>query len=170
VLRYEVDEAEPQRLPVSVTRHLYRLVADGQTLQFHAEVVATGQALRTDQLYIDEIELSAKGGNSPRYGLLEVPLPPGADVEATAWGLQIKGLQGEEAGYQPLRRLSYQMGALSYGVPVESLDKVTRVRQLVRFGVRGKFAMPPVRFYRMYQPSDKAFQNEGKAGWQVVVE
>ncbi|MBK9393549.1 MAG: alpha-2-macroglobulin family protein [Uliginosibacterium sp.] len=170
VLRYELDAAEPQRLPVGVQRRLYRLVADGENLQFRVEALPNGAVLSTDQLYIDEVELTPKGEVPPRYGIAEVPLPPGADVEATAWGLQIKGLQGEEEGYQPLRRLAYQMGALSYGVPVEVLDKTVRVRQLVRFGTRGKFNLPPARFYRMYQPTDKAFQNEGKSGWQVVVE
>lgn len=170
VLRYELDAAEPQRLPVGVQRRLYRLVADGENLQFRAEAVPTGTALRTDQLYIDEIELTPKGEVPPRFGLAEVPLPPGAEVEATAWGLQIKGLPGEDAGYQPLRRLAYQMGALSYGVPIERLDKTVRVRQLVRFASRGAFKLPPARFYRMYQPADKAFQNEGKAGWSLVVE
>lgn len=169
ILRYEVDTAEPHRLPVQVERRLYRLVAEGETLQFKVDPVRQGQALKTDELYIDEVELSSTSGQQ-RFGIAEVPLPPGADVEATAWGLQIKGLPGEEAGYQPLRRLAYQMGSLSYGVPVESLDKTVRVRQLVRFGTRGKFSLPPVRFYRMYQPSDKAFQNEGKAGWNIVVE
>lgn len=169
ILRYELDKAEPHRLPVTVTRRLYRLVPDGKTLQFRAEPVPAGQALHSDQLYIDEVELASRGSSPVRYGLLEASLPPGADVEATAWGLEIKGLKGQD-GYQPLRRLTYQTGSLAYGVPVESLDKPVFVRQLVRFGLRGKFNLPPARFYRMYQPGDKAFQNEGKAGWQVVVE
>jgi len=170
IVRYDIDRAEPNRLPVSIMRTLYRLVPDGKALQFRAEPVPAGQALRSDQLYIDEVELTASAGHRLRYGLLEASLPPGADVEATAWGLEIKGLKGQEAGYQPLRRLGYQSGSLSYGVPVESLDKPVVVRQLVRFGLRGKFSLPPARFYRMYQPGEKAFQNEGKSGWQIVVE
>ena len=32
------------------------------------------------------------------------------------------------------------------------------VRHLVRFGQKGSYQVPPMRYWRMYQPQDKAFQ------------
>jgi uncharacterized protein YfaS (alpha-2-macroglobulin family) len=54
-------------------------------------------------------------------------------------------------------------------VPVDSLDEngVT-LRHLLRFSESGRFAVPPARYYRMYQPDAKAYADEGKAGvWEV---
>lgn len=169
LVRFDTETKEAQRLPVTVVRTLYRLVPDTETLHFRAEAVDPTQPLHTDVLYVDEITLTPQDGKTMHYGLIEVPLPPGGDIEATAWGLMIKGLQDEE-GFGPLRRLAFQMGGLSYGVPVEVLEKPLKIRQLVRFGVRGRFVLPPARFFRMYQPTDKAFQNEGKSGWQLSIE
>ena len=101
-----------------------------------------------------------------RYGLVEVPLPPGAEVEATTWGIQIDGLKGEPNegnGAQPFeRKAAYEMGQLSYNQPVPALERPTVLRQLVRFSLPGRFALPPVRYFRMYQPEAKAFQGDGK--------
>ncbi|GAA5167840.1 alpha-2-macroglobulin [Viridibacterium curvum] len=168
VLRYDTDTPEPHRLNVGITRTLYQLVEKGEAMQFQAVPVSPGTALRTDKLYVDEVRLTPRGNTRPRYGLLEVALPPGAEIEGTSWGLQIEGLGGDEAS--SFERPPYQMSSLAYGVPVESLDKPVVLRQLVRFGQRGRFTLPPARFHRMYQPNDKAFQNEGKGSWQLNVE
>ena len=41
-------------------------------------------------------------------------------------------------------------------------ERPTVLRQLVRFSLPGRFALPPVRYFRMYQPEAKAFQGDGK--------
>jgi hypothetical protein len=46
--------------------------------------------------------------------------------------------------------------------PVPALERPTVLRQLVRFSLPGRFALPPVRYFRMYQPEAKAFQGDGK--------
>ncbi len=50
------------------------------------------------------------------------------------------------------------MGELSYHQPVPLLDRPVALRQLVRFALPGTFALPPARYFRMYQPDAKAFE------------
>ncbi|MFU1925458.1 hypothetical protein ACM6PT_50945, partial [Klebsiella pneumoniae] len=53
--------------------------------------------LSSDELYLDEVTLNVPEDTALRYGMLELPLPPGADVERTTWGIKISGLAGHEA-------------------------------------------------------------------------
>ncbi len=75
-------------------------------------------------------------------------------------------------GLQPFQRaVTYEMGMLSYHQPVVSLERPVVLRQLVRFSLPGKFNLPPVRYFRMYQPDAKALQGDGKAaGFPLTVE
>lgn len=176
-VRYRSAEAEKAKLPVTVERRLYRLVAVpaaqaaprpaddrprgnnalvGDAAEFKVEAVGDGD-IRSNELYLEEIRLSPNGGPVPRFGLVEVPLPPGADVERGTWGIRVQGLEGEE-GVIPMERARSQSGELSYAVPVDELSGRRVFRHLVRFGSRGSFVLPPVRFHRMYQPEDKAFE------------
>ena len=42
------------------------------------------------------------------------------------------------------------------------------VRQLLRFAERGRFNLPASRYFRMYQPADKALTEAGQLQqWQV---
>jgi uncharacterized protein YfaS (alpha-2-macroglobulin family) len=50
------------------------------------------------------------------------------------------------------------MGDLSYHQPVPLLDRPVTLRQLVRFALPGTFTLPPARYFRMYQPEQKAYQ------------
>lgn len=188
-VRYRSAESEKAQLPVTIERRLYRLVAmakqaqalptaratgaqltpraaialTGEATEFRAEPV-TDKDIRANELYLEEVKLSAATG-SPRFGLLEVPLPPGADVERATWGIRVRGLEGDEV--QPIERARYQSGELSYAVPVDKLTEPRIVRHLLRFGSRGSFALPPARFQRMYQPEEKAFESSG--GRRVTV-
>ena len=176
-VRYRSAEPQKGSLPVKVGRTLYRLVAQGtekgagtppdaqrsasavlagEPTVFRAEPVADGD-IRSNELYLEEILLeAAPGANAPRYGLLEVPLPPGADVERGTWGIRLRGLDGEETVV--LERARHQPGELAYAVPVDTLAQAQRIRHLIRFGSRGEFVLPPARFQSMYQPEDKAFE------------
>ena len=107
---------------------------------------------------MDEIEISpATEGTVYRYGVLEIPLPPGAEVEPTTWGINVAGLAGDENPVS-LSEPIFTSGRRSYSVPVDELSTTRVFRQLVRFSQRGVFSMPPVRYFRMYQPNDKAFE------------
>jgi uncharacterized protein YfaS (alpha-2-macroglobulin family) len=186
-VRYRSAEPEKGKLPVKVERRLFRLVAvpaakpeaaagqsgerrppgsspAGAAVEFRAEAASDGD-LRANDLYLEEIRLSATAGQPPRYGLIEVPLPPGADVERGTWGIRVRGLDGDAV--VPMERARYQPGELSYSVPVDQLAESRVFRHLLRFGSRGNFVLPPARFQRMYQPEEKAFEALAERRLQV---
>jgi hypothetical protein len=145
---------DPKKKDVSAESQLGRAT-------FKARRLEPGDAIDSNALYVDEITLTPRSGNAYHYGLLDVPLPPGGDVEATSWGVSIDGLPGAKdgaSGPQPFQRVaSYEMGELAYHQPVPLLDRPVTLRQLVRFALPGTFALPPARYFRMYQPDAKAF-------------
>ena len=156
-------------LPVKIERVLFRLdpIAsktdadkDATRGTFAAHPVAPGEALDSNALYVDQVTLTPQGDTALHYGLLEVPLPPGGSVEATTWGVGIAGLPGaDKPDPQPFQRAAaYEMGDLSYHQPVPLLAKPAVLRQLVRFALPGTFQLPPVRYLRMYQPQDQAYE------------
>ncbi|MBS1158426.1 MAG: alpha-2-macroglobulin domain protein [Proteobacteria bacterium] len=171
-VRYRSAAPEKGKLPLKIERQLYRLVAVaapppaaearpasaalvGEATEFKVEAVGDGD-IRSNELYLEEVTLHATAGEPPRYGLLEVPLPPGADVERGTWGIRVRGLDGEEV--VPMERARHQPGELSYAVPVDDLAEHHTFRHLLRFGSRGSFSVPAARFHRMYQPEEKAFE------------
>lgn len=156
------SSAQTDRLPVSIERKLYRLEAGTKAGEYRSIPVQPGDALRTDALYLDSLNL--RGDTAVQYGLLEVPLPPGAEVEVTTWGVQ---LSGEKDGAQPMERASQVAMRSGYAVPFDTLSadalkKGVRVRHLVRFAQKGAFTTPPVRLYSMYQPHRVAVEAKGE--------
>ena len=101
-----------------------------------------------------------------RYGMLEVPLPPGADVERTTWGIKLQGKDGSEP--TALEKARFEPGQLAYAVPVDALSGELRVRHLVRFSQKGQFKLPPVRFKQVYAPQHQAQETKAALG-QVTV-
>jgi len=178
LVSFRSHTSENSRLNITVERRFYKLepldalAADpkkaapaGSQLgraSFTARLVKPGDAIDSNALYVDEVTLTPRAGNAYHYGLLDVPLPPGGDVEATSWGVSIDGLPGLKeggSGPQPFQRAaSYEMGELSYHQPVPLLDRPVTLRQLVRFALPGTFGLPPARYFRMYQPDAKAFE------------
>ncbi|CAD6560025.1 alpha-2-macroglobulin family protein [Paraburkholderia metrosideri] len=178
LVSFRSHTSENSRLNITVERRFYKLepldalAADpkkaapaGSQLgraSFTARLVKPGDAIDSNALYVDEVTLTPRSGNAYHYGLLDVPLPPGGDVEATSWGVSIDGLPGLKeggSGPQPFQRAaSYEMGELSYHQPVPLLDRPVTLRQLVRFALPGTFGLPPARYFRMYQPDAKAFE------------
>jgi len=168
IVEYDTaSEAPATGLEVSLVRRLYRLIPKAEGSGFTAEPVPPGAALSVGALYVDELRLSPAKGVRPRFGLLEVPLPPGADVEPTTWGLEVAGLDSEAVA--PFQRSRFETGQLAYAVPVEALNGPLTVRQLLRFGARGSFHLPPARFFRMYQPVPMALEQRDTP-WQFTVE
>lgn len=170
ILRYDSTAPEASRLPVDVARTLYRLVPAGkEALQFRLEEVRHGTALRSDQLYLDEVRVANKAAQPMRYGLLEVPLPPGGEVENSSWGITLIGLDGDKQP-QALKAQMHEGNALGYQVPMDTVEGTVVSRQLLRFGARGQFAVPGARFWRMYEPSLKAFEKVPATGRALAVE
>lgn len=154
-LSFRSAEAPASQLPVKISRRLLRLVPGDKAFEFKVEELGD-KPISSDDLYLDEVALNSEGSTALRYGMLEVPLPPGADVERTTWGIRISGLGGTEA--TSLERARNEPGDLHYGIPVDSLSGELRFRHLVRFSQKGEFALPPARYLRLYAPQDQALE------------
>ena len=76
-------------------------------------------------------------------------------------------MDGNEAPVS-FSRAQYEEGELSYRVPVPELNGPLTVRQLLRFAERGRFHLPASRYFRMYQPADKALTDEGQSQQWLV--
>ncbi|TBU89501.1 hypothetical protein DNK44_16940 [Pseudomonas dryadis] len=163
---YQSAQAAPSAVPLTLSRRLLRLVPGEEAFTFSVEEVDRDEISSAD-LYLDEVTLTSSAEHPLRYGLLEVPLPPGADVERTTWGIKVSGLAGEEAS--ALERARSEPGQLSYAVPVDSLQGELVLRHLVRFSQKGRFELPPARYLRLYAPGEQALEAE-PALQQVTVE
>jgi len=178
-VQYESASQETGQLAVKIERKLYRMVAadngnngskdsssssgEGaeRTQRFDMSLLADGDAVKSNELYLEEISLTPAGDTRVRYGIVEVPLPPGAEVESTTWGINMgNGEALERARNEPSRG--------GYAVPVESLGQPVAVRHLLRFSQKGKYNLPPARFYSMYAPQNKAFEVTGKSRMVTV--
>ena len=62
-----------------------------------------------------------------------------------------------------LERARFETTPSGYAVPVEDLSGEVTVRHLLRFAQAGRYALPPVRYSRMYQPEQKAFEEKPRA-------
>jgi uncharacterized protein YfaS (alpha-2-macroglobulin family) len=168
MLRYESEENGESTLPVAIERKLYRLnqneFKDGKA-SYTLSPADPAAGLSSQELYLDEIRLSSKQAH--HYGIVEAPLPPGASIERTTWGISLI----EEGGGQalPLDRGNAEEHRDRYGVPVVFLpaDGKIVVRHLLRVGQSGRFTLPPARYYRMYQPDKKAYAKGKTATWVV---
>ena len=166
-LSYQSGQDEQPTLPVTLERKLYRLEPLDDGKGFDAKPVAHDETILSNGLYVDEITLTPSESQPLRFGLLEVPLPPGASVEPSTWGVNISNLGGNA---EPLSfaRDEYSEGDLSYQVPIPELKEPKVVRQLLRFAERGEFNLPASRYFRMYQPGAKAMTDQGQPShWRV---
>lgn len=157
-LIYNSGLQQAKQLPVKVERHLTRLVATDKALQFSVAGVEWSD-IKSDNLYLDEITLTPAANTEFKYGLVEIPLPPGADVEGTSWGLNVRW-DDKSTDATPIVVTPYEAGKMSYRVPIDKLTAPVTISHLVRFSTPGKFALPPVRYWRMYAPNESAFSDE----------
>jgi uncharacterized protein YfaS (alpha-2-macroglobulin family) len=142
--------------PVQITRHLQLLVPGSESLHFQGQDI-TGAKVSGDALYLDEIVIKSSADKPLRYGIVEVPLPPGADVERTTWGIQLTPSGGQQAA--PLEKAQNETGQLLYVVPVDTLSGELHFRHLVRFSQKGQFNLPAVRYRHMYDPAKSALES-----------
>ncbi|NOU00902.1 MAG: alpha-2-macroglobulin family protein [Gallionella sp.] len=160
-VQFESRELEATTLPVQVKRRIYRLVNDAEAASekssYTLELLSTNAVLNTDQVYLDEISLKHTGSSPLRFGIVEVPLPPGSSADRTTWGINVKFPGSQTAA--PLDHARYEQTQQGYSVPVDSLDGTMVIRHLIRAAQTGKFMLPSARYYRMYQPEQKAFED-----------
>ena len=164
-LSFQTQQPPVDPMAVTITRRLSRLVPGDEAFTFKLEPVGT-KPLSSDSLYLDEVILTSKAPKPLRYGMLEVPLPPGADVERTTWGIKLQGKDGTEP--TALEKARFEPGQLAYAVPVDALSGELRLRHLVRFSQKGQFNLPPVRFKQVYAPQHQAQEAKAALG-QVTV-
>ncbi|MBY8936281.1 alpha-2-macroglobulin family protein [Pseudomonas fluorescens] len=164
-LSFQTQQPPVDPMAVTITRRLSRLVPGDEAFTFKLEPVGT-KPLSSDSLYLDEVILTSKAPKPLRYGMLEVPLPPGADVERTTWGIKLQGKEGTEP--TALEKARFEPGQLAYAVPVDALSGELRLRHLVRFSQKGQFNLPPVRFKQVYAPQHQAQEAKAALG-QVTV-
>jgi uncharacterized protein YfaS (alpha-2-macroglobulin family) len=163
-VQYESASQEPAQLAVNIERKLFRMEVkseggsgDGaeRRQQFDLSQLAYDDTVKSNELYLEEVTLTPANGTRVRYGLVEVPLPPGAGVESSTWGISLSnGGDLERARNEPSKG--------GYAVPIELVEQPVVVRHLLRFSQKGKYTLPPARFYSMYAPQNKAFENMGK--------
>ena len=87
---------------------------------------------------------------------MEVPLPPGADVERTTWGISVNKPNPAKQQGQLLEKARNEMGELGYMVPVKELTGTVTFRHLLRFSQKGQFVLPPARYVRSYAPAQQS--------------
>ncbi|WP_395790126.1 alpha-2-macroglobulin family protein [Aquimonas sp.] len=165
---YDSAASPSSELPVQISRRLWKLVPGSSAFEFSLQAVAADAPLQSSALYLDEIELRNTADGALHYGLVEVPLPPGADVERTTWGLNLVAGSGDVAA-PALERARHEPGQLAYALPVDVLVGTASYRHLLRFSQRGEFKLPPARYTRMYQPGQEAWETEPALA-RVVVE
>jgi hypothetical protein len=161
---YDSTENIQRNLPINVTRKIYKVnfaeeegqedISDG--LDLSVSEVALGEPLDSRALYLDEISLEPKV-QSAQFLFLEVPLPPGGEVDGKTWGLDFNDVK---TNFMEPRTTGQGLG---YGISIEKLDGPLKVHQLVRFSSRGQFALPPVKLTKMYRPSERTYEMETKA-------
>ncbi len=129
-LSFQSKQPPVAPMAVTITRRLSRLVPGDEAFEFKLEAVGS-KPLSSDSLYLDEVIVTSKAAKPLRYGMLEVPLPPGADVERTTWGIKLMGKAGTEP--TSLEKARFEPGQLAYAIPVDALSGELRLRHLVRF-------------------------------------
>ena len=189
IAQFDSREPEKSSLPVKVERRIYRLVPDalptpssaskpavnpttGAPVQpvagkagFKLELLGDGAALKTDEVYLDEVVLTRTSGPELNFGIVEVPLPPGTSADRSTWGISLRYPGGKDM--EAMERARYEQTPRGYAVPVDALDGQVVIRHLVRAAQTGKFALPPARYYRMYQPDQKAFEDKPRAFMEI---
>lgn len=151
---------------VEIHHRLMRLVPEEDALTFHLEPVTDGK-VTSDALYLDQVTLTSTGKSTLTWGSVEVALPPGADVESTTWGVQIKS--SNQDGEEPisLAKDNHESGILHYRIPVNRLEGKRTFNHLVRFSQKGDFTLPPVRYQQNYIPQNMAYEMDGISSLQV---
>ncbi|BBB59972.1 putative UPF0192 protein YfaS [Undibacterium sp. KW1] len=189
IAQFDSREPEKSSLPVKVERRIYRLVPEalpapssaskpainpttGAPVQpvagkagFKLELLGDGAALKTDEVYLDEVVLTRTSGPELNFGIVEVPLPPGTSADRSTWGISLRYPGGKDM--EAMERARYEQTPRGYAVPVDALDGQVVIRHLVRAAQTGKFALPPARYYRMYQPDQKAFEDKPRAFMEI---
>ena len=178
-LSYDSFKPEKHSLPIRIERELYRLEKDPEMEESKREIkfmaTALGKTLeaKSSDLYIDEIRITPEGEGAS-FGIIEIPIPPGSRVEEQNLNLNISKIEKRSLARVPMlitpkHKVIFDKENLYYSIPIESLEEPIVLRSFVRFSQRGEFILPRVRFYKMYNPNDKAFADENKPIYKKIL-
>lgn len=189
IAQFDSREPEKTALPVKLERKIYRLIPEeikapsapaskpagtppaapaapvAGKAGFKLELLADGAPLKTDEVYLDEVVLTPNAGTALNFGIVEVALPPGTAADRSTWGINVRFPGGKDM--EVMERARYEQTPRGYAVPVDVLDSPVVIRHLIRAAQTGKFALPPSRYYRMYQPEQKAFEDKPRAFMEI---
>jgi uncharacterized protein YfaS (alpha-2-macroglobulin family) len=146
---YDSPQSPKSTLKIGIQRHLYKVNVEDETNnseQLQVVEVKPGEVIDTRALYVDEVVVTPEF-NKSQFLLLEVPLPPGADVDPTTWGLEFEGITPN------FTQAKSSSSGLGYSVPIEYINEEKSYHQLIRFSSRGQFSLPPIRLFKMYHTS-----------------
>jgi len=88
---YDAAGSEQTSLPIKLTRQLYELVPSSKAGVFDA--VKAGAVFDANALYVDQVTLTpADPSRTWRYGVLQVPVPSGTQLESQRYGFEINDL------------------------------------------------------------------------------
>lgn len=152
-VRFEATAVDAPRASTRIERQLYRVVKRENAYELRS--VPEGQALSTNELYLDEVTV-VPGTAAVEYALVDVPLPPGASVESTTWGVGFRTAGSDEL--TGLERARHETTRSGYAVPVDGIGEPVRFRHLVRFAARGTFGVPRARLTKVYAASGAAVE------------
>ncbi len=156
-----VSEASLNDIPVRLERRLYKLEPGKETFTF-VRTPVSGEDIDSNALYLDEIVLLNEQDSALRYGMVEVSLPPGAEVESTTWGITVRESDKDQKSLA-LDKARYEDAGLGYMIPVDRLQSGETVyRHLLRFSQKGEFTLPPARYLRAYAPQQQSSEYESQ--------
>jgi len=172
VIGYESSEIGKSTLPIQIERRFYRLVREsdtnlsaridgGESTEYDLILVPANSELRTNELYLDQITLTSRSSTPMNFGIVEAALPPGMSADSATWGVNIRFPKGKK--YRPLEKSRFDLSPQGYTVPVDKLKGTMVINHLIRPSQTGTFTLPPVRYYKMYQPDQKAFEGTSRA-------
>lgn len=124
-----------------------------------ATEVTAGQTIDASALYLDEVVVSSQTGKR-RYGALDIPLPSGAELETSPWGMKIAtDAQATSEQLLELQNGEVQAFPHHYTIPLETLEGELRFMHLLRFSQRGEFELGRARYFDMYHQQQQALQS-----------
>jgi uncharacterized protein YfaS (alpha-2-macroglobulin family) len=170
-LYYDTYKKDKHELAVKITRNIYSL--EKRENKYISSIIDLKSGVNTEGKFIDEIIIEPDSTNKDArfdYGMIEIPLPPGASVESNLGKIEV--IKITESGSDETVEIDEvsRPGSLKYKIPVKELTERKVFRHVIQFSAKGKYKMPMARFFKMYTPDKKAYRaNNEPAIWELNV-
>lgn len=159
-----------ERLDATIIRNLYVMdEPDKAGINQFEKISGESWDIAADRLYVDELQVQISVPLN--FALLEVPLPVGAEVEKTTWGIKLPEYQFNESMEPPVEPPTDSTGItfldladyqteemdMGYAIPVGKIEGPRTFYRLIRFSGTGDYQIPSARLTSMYR-SGVAFE------------